>query len=396
MDLRKIMSIVTIGVLMITTTSTFMPAVGISQTPPLLNKIISEKNSTSGPYEGRLRVYIVKPLSIWRDHAGVRYRNFFVDFPLIDTRHTNKCDEALSINYLDTYSKTVTWNGFFFKNNIMVIAAVYDARGELKYSFEPEGPFLAHYLDAAAAAKPGETAYNTVNENLTHTVIVEVASKKRCGYCPIMEDALYKVYDSGKYPFYFINLVYKRNREASELLFDPWEGYNQKVVPEAYVDGGYGIIVGGDNNTNDYIENITACGKRDVHDLNLSLSVVSPEPFSLEFTVTIQNNEESHHPLKPSAPYNNSSTYEIGKEYTFSTNTTDPDGDDLYYMFNYSDFYGVNTYQSQWLGPYHSGDTVYHPLSWKKVSNYYYVRVVAKDTTGEVGPWSDTTFVSLL
>jgi hypothetical protein len=62
-------------------------------------------------------------------------------------------------------------------------------------------------------------------------------------------------------------------------------------------------------------------------------------------------------------------------------------------MFNYSDFYGVNTFQSGWLGPYHSGDTVYTALSWIKKSNYYKVRVVAKDTNGEVSPWSNTTFI---
>jgi len=389
-DIKKGVFIFMVSFFMIVTTSFSSALVSKDQT----GKIASLGSNGSGPYEGRLRVYIVKPLSFWKDHAGANYQYFFVDFPLIKGRSQNKWDEDLSINYLDTYSKTVTWNGFFFKNNVMVIAAVYDARGYLKYSYENEGAFLAHYLDAAAAARPGETAYNTVNEDFTHTVIVETVSSTKCPYCPIMEDALYKVYNSGKYPFYLINMVDNRNQVGSNFLFHPWEGYNQKVVPEAYFDGGYGIMVGGDNDTSHYIENITACGKRDVHDLNLSLSVAYTGLFTLEFTVTIKNNEESHHPLKPTAPYNNSTQYLKGKEYIFSTSTVDPDGDDLYYMFNYSNFYGTATYQSGWLGPYHSGDTVNATLSWNK-KDVFKIRVVAKDSNGEVGPWSNTTAVSI-
>jgi hypothetical protein len=307
---------------------------------------------------------------------------------------TDKWDQDLSIDYLDTYSKTVTWTGLVSKNNVMVIAAVFDARSEIKYSYENEGPFYAHYLDAAAAARPGETAYNTVNEDFTHTVIVEVATKRACPYCPIMEDALYKIYDSGEYPFYLINMVYKRTRLAVHFLFNHQEGYNQRVVPEAYFDGGYGIIVGGDDDQNNYIENITNCGKRDVHDLNLSLSVTWKSLFKLEFTVNIKNNEESHRPLKPVAPYNDSEQILKGEEYTFSTSTTDPDGDDLYYMFNYTNYFEDVTYNSDWLGPYHSGEIVNKALSWDKRDSFD-IRVVAKDIHGEIGPWSEVTGVSV-
>lgn len=387
MRINKIMFILVISFLMVATASFSSALTGIT--------IPDKKNTSSensGPYEGRLRVYIVQPLSIWRDHARVRYHFSLVDFPLIKDWLAQKYDEDLSIDYLGTYSKTVTWTGFASKNNVMVIAAVYDARGELKNSYEDQGPFLVHYLDAAAAARPGEMVYNTVNEDFTHTVIVEVATSTRCPNCPVMEDALYNIYKSGEYPFYFINMIDNRNRVSSNFLFSPWEGYNQRVVPEAYFDGGYGIIVGGDDNPSDYITNITNCGKRDVHDLNLSLSVASKGLFRLEFTVSIKNNEESHHPLKPTAPYNESTTYLKGKEYIFSTHTVDPDGDDLYYMFNYSNFFGTTTYNSGWLGPYHSGEIVNTTLTWNKRDDFK-IRVVAKDVHGEIGPWSNVTGV---
>ena len=87
------------------------------------------------------------------------------------------------------------------KNNVMVIAGVYDARSEIKYSYNNENPFYAHYLDAAAAARPGETAFNTVNENFTHTVLVDVATDTKCPICPIMEEALYNLYKQGSILF---------------------------------------------------------------------------------------------------------------------------------------------------------------------------------------------------
>jgi len=393
MRIDKIMFIVIISFLMVATTSFSSALIG---TDIPVKKITSLENNDSGPYEGRLRVYIVQPLSIWRNHDRVRYRFSFVDFPLIDSPpfSSDKWDEDLSIDYLDTYSKTVTWTGLVSKNNVMVIAGVYDARSEVKYSYNDEGPFYAHYLDAAAGARPGEMAFNTVNENFTHTVIVEVATKRSCPYCPIMEEALKSIYESGDYPFYFINLLYKRYRFASSFLFDHQEGYYQKVVPEAYFDGGYEMIVGGDSDLNNYTSRIENCGKRDVHDLNLSLSVVWKGFCKLEFTVNIKNNEESHHPLKPVSPYNTSDQILKGKEYTFETYTTDPDGDDLYYMFDYTDYWGDLTYNSGWLGPYHSGDVVNTPLTWNK-RDYFYLRVIAKDINGEVSPRSEVTVVNV-
>ena len=47
----------------VSTTSFSLPLIGINQNPIFVKKATSLKNNNSGPYEGRLRVYLVKPLS---------------------------------------------------------------------------------------------------------------------------------------------------------------------------------------------------------------------------------------------------------------------------------------------------------------------------------------------
>jgi hypothetical protein len=337
----------------------------------------------------------VEPLSRWKTHEREPYHFGFLNFPLIDSLpfFTSKYDQDISINYLDTYSTTVNWTGLFSKNNVMVIAGVYDARSDIKYSYGNDTPYYAHYLDAAAGARPGETAYNTVTANYTHTVLVEVATKRKCPYCPIMEDAFYNLSQTGQYPFYFIDMVYKRNRYAAELLFDRQEGYSQSVVPEAYFDGGYQQLVGGDSDINNYTSRILSCGARDVHQLNLSLSVTWKGLFRLGITITIKNNEEVHYPLKPVEPYSPSDEFLKGEPYTFSSHTTDPDGDDLYYNFEYATYWGDRT-ESGWLGPYHSGDEINTTHTFTTRDGYY-IRVRAKDINNEEGPRSEYKVISV-
>jgi hypothetical protein len=369
-------------------TSFSMPLIGTNQ----------NQNNNSGPYEGRLRVYIVQPLSRWKGHDGKPYHFSLLDFPLVTVPpfFAPKCDEDISIAYLDTYSKTINWSGFVSKNNVMVIAGVYDARSEIKNSYNDKDPFYAHYLDAAAGARPGETTFNTVNNNFTHTVLVEVATSTKCPYCPIMEDALYNLSKTGDYPFYFVNMVLNKNRYATWFNADSQEGYCSVVTPLAYFDGGYEMLVGGESNMNSYISRINSCGKRDVHQLNLSLSVAWNGFGTLGISIHITNNEEVHYPLKPVAPYSPSDLLNLvkGKEYTFQSHTTDPDGDDVYYMFEYVSM-GLDVItESGWLGPYHSGDVINTTHIWNEPGGFY-IRVRAKDINNVEGPRSEHTYVSV-
>lgn len=72
-----------------------------------------------------------------------------------------------------------------------------------------------------------------------------------------------------------------------------------------------------------------------------------------------------------------------GEEYEFSSSSTDPDGDHIYYMFDWGD----GSY-SGWIGPFDSGQTVTTSRSWS-LEGLYNVRVKAKDDNGSSEtPWS--------
>ena len=71
----------------------------------------------------------------------------------------------------------------------------------------------------------------------------------------------------------------------------------------------------------------------------------------------------------------------VGIEYTYTSSTTDPDEDDIYYLFDWDD--GTN---SGWLGPYNSGDAVEASHAWSE-EEIYDIKVKAKDVLES--DWSD-------
>jgi hypothetical protein len=93
-------------------------------------------------------------------------------------------------------------------------------------------------------------------------------------------------------------------------------------------------------------------------------------------------------PLIPDTP-SGITEGEAGIEYDYSTRTTDPELDNIFYLFDWGD--GTD---SDWLGPYNSGDTCTASNSWSN-SGLYYVKVRAKDTYGRVSDWSDSLYLPL-
>ena len=93
-------------------------------------------------------------------------------------------------------------------------------------------------------------------------------------------------------------------------------------------------------------------------------------------------------PNKPSPPQGEANG-KINREYTYTTSTIDPNGDEVYYMFDWGD----NT-TSEWIGPFKSGETINASHTWKEEGTYK-IRVKAKDVNGLESPWSDYTVVSM-
>jgi len=105
-------------------------------------------------------------------------------------------------------------------------------------------------------------------------------------------------------------------------------------------------------------------------------------------TDTAQVSITSQAPNKPSKP-SGSTSGKAGEEYTYTSSTTDPDDDDVFYLFDWDD--GTD---SGWLGPHNSGDTVTASHTWTDQGNYQ-IKVKAKDTSGVESDWSDPLAISM-
>lgn len=96
----------------------------------------------------------------------------------------------------------------------------------------------------------------------------------------------------------------------------------------------------------------------------------------------------SNPPNKPSLTGPTSGV--VNEVYTFVATTIEPDGEDVYYYFDWDD--GTN---SGWIGPYNSGQQASAQKSWDSEDTYA-VRVKAKDIHQVSSEWSDPLMVTIL
>ena len=94
-------------------------------------------------------------------------------------------------------------------------------------------------------------------------------------------------------------------------------------------------------------------------------------------------------PVTPAAP-TGPSTGNVGIEYDFNAITTDPEGDNISYMFDWGD-----SHNSGWLGPYASSTPVNASHIWT-ASGVYQVKVKAKDENNAESNWSSTHTISIV
>ncbi|RLF59138.1 MAG: hypothetical protein DRN27_03460, partial [Thermoplasmata archaeon] len=103
--------------------------------------------------------------------------------------------------------------------------------------------------------------------------------------------------------------------------------------------------------------------------------------------IGISSNLENNPPMKPETP-NGSSSGKTRKELSYSTVTTDPDNDDVYYCFSWGDG------DIEWVGPYNSGQQISISHKWIEQGNYE-IKVKTKDIFGAESEWSDPLVISM-
>ena len=106
-------------------------------------------------------------------------------------------------------------------------------------------------------------------------------------------------------------------------------------------------------------------------------------------SLSIWSDNPSEPPEKPLKPSGLDKGVPL-EEFEFSTSTTDPEGDQVYYMWDWG-----NDNYSDWLGPYTSGQTSLASHIWNELGDYE-IRVKAKDNYNAESEWSEPHTISIV
>lgn len=117
--------------------------------------------------------------------------------------------------------------------------------------------------------------------------------------------------------------------------------------------------------------------------LDLVVTAFNKIPYMTQITVITNNPPEK--PATPTGP----ASGKPGIQYLYTTTTTDPDGDQVFYMWDWGD-----GNFSDWIGPFNSGATASATYSWASQGQYS-IKVKAKDSYGDESDWSDPLAVTM-
>jgi Peptidase family C25/Propeptide_C25/Peptidase family C25, C terminal ig-like domain/PKD domain len=109
---------------------------------------------------------------------------------------------------------------------------------------------------------------------------------------------------------------------------------------------------------------------------------------AIPYMTTLTVGQPNFPPAKPDTPTGRA-TGTPGHTYMYSSSTTDPESDGLFYIWDWGD-----GNFSEWIGPYASGNTVSTQKSWPEQGNYS-IRIKARDSQGHESEWSDPLVVTM-
>lgn len=141
--------------------------------------------------------------------------------------------------------------------------------------------------------------YGQSTAEFTHTVFAEESTAQWCSNCPMAGEALYRIYNSSDYPFYFVALVDDMSSIADKRNNDFSFGFFKIMgFPTIYFDGGDINMVGRrstvEETENAYREIIEEEGQRTPKQpFAMNTSVTWDEDVKMTVTVTITNEGSS-------------------------------------------------------------------------------------------------------
>ena len=106
---------------------------------------------------------------------------------------------------------------------------------------------------------------NNKVQNTSRFVFVELGTKIVCSECPKVSAIIDELYQSGRYPFYYVSLPLD-NPNALKRLTE----YNILGYPTVYIDGGYKVLMGSNIPKSDFEKNISTAASRDVSNVSVN------------------------------------------------------------------------------------------------------------------------------
>ena len=105
--------------------------------------------------------------------------------------------------------------------------------------------------------------------------------------------------------------------------------------------------------------------------------------------LTLWNIEDENSPPEKPVKPSGSTQGKPETTYTYSSSTTDIDGDTIFYLFDW-----VDSTDTSWIDPYISGEIIQKNHSWKNKGSYE-IRVKAEEEHGVQSDWSDTLEIKM-
>jgi agmatine/peptidylarginine deiminase len=181
------------------------------------------------------------------------------------------------------------------------------------------------------------------------------------------------------YPYSGENLIVASTGVYWRIDNQSWNFIQMQPVGDDYY---HAVIPAQENGTtvSYYIHAEDASGRAENHPY-----IGAPDAYSFTAYGGGETNTPPETPQRPSGQVSG----KIGTTYLYSTQTTDADDDQVYYLWDWGD-----GNFSEWLGPFASGAKATAQKSWT-VKGSYSIRVKAKDIHGGESNWSDPLDVTM-
>ncbi len=303
-----------------------------------MNISINITNNESTQYNGYIRGFITEIKSRYNTSQGEPFHFGFLDFAF---------DENISIDVGGIYKNSTIWNG----------------------------------------NEHGDEHGNTFGDIIPHNIkLILVVYNNNTGYVDETVKALFP-----NYPPYEPSDPYPSNESTGvDINVDlSWTGGDPDLDPVTY-DVYFGNVSPPPKVVNNQSLTTYDPGKLDIN-ITYYWKIISWDSYNIStpgpiwhFTTRINKAPET--PERPIGPKNGTS----GFIYAFTTRTTDPNNDQLFYQWDWGD-----GNFSTWIGPFSSGINITSNYSWQRGGDYS-IKVKSKDNYDSESDWSKPLTIHLL